>query len=59
VARLTGQPARSLADLLQEVAPELISGSIPVAPMIQRGSSSAPGTRPRSRRRACSPGRHS
>ena len=28
--RLTGQPARSLDDLLQEVAPELKAGSIPV-----------------------------
>jgi dihydrofolate reductase len=57
VARLTGQPARSLDDLLQEVAPELKAGSIPVSLMIQGGSSSTPGTRPRSRHRNCSSGR--
>jgi hypothetical protein len=44
VARLTGQPAPSLDDLLQEVAPELKAGSIPVSLMIQGGSSSTPGT---------------
>jgi hypothetical protein len=37
---LTGQPARSLDDLLQEVAPDLKAGSIPVSLMIQAGSSS-------------------
>ena len=46
VARLTGQPARSLDDLLQEVAPELKAGSIPVSVMIQGGSSSTPGHPP-------------
>jgi hypothetical protein len=46
VARLTGQPARSLDDLLQEVAPELKAGSIPVSRMIQAGSSSTPGNLP-------------
>jgi hypothetical protein len=43
---LTGQPARSLDDLLQEVAPDLKAGSIPVSLMIQAGSSSTAGSLP-------------